>query len=277
MAVACLQGLRRDVPLAPHTTMKIGGPAEFFFEPRSIEELAAVDRPCRILGSGANLLVRDVGVRGIVIRLSKLNARRGLYVEAGANLATLVKETVGEGLAGLECLAGVPASVGGAIAMNAGGRHGEIGSVVKCVDVLDGGVVRRLTREEVGFRYRGTALGARVVLGAEFELRPDPDARRRYDEILAAKKATQPLGCRNAGCMFRNPAGLPAGRLIEEAGLKGAAVGGVHVSRKHANFFVNDGSGTADDVFRLVDLVRGTVRHRLGAELELEIIVWGEA
>lgn len=281
MPVACPGAvLRRGVPLGPLTTMKVGGPAEYFAEPRTIEELAALlatGIPWRILGSGANLLVRDRGVEGLVIRLHRLQRREGLYVEAGRNLPNLVKETVSEGLAGLECLAGVPATVGGAVAMNAGGRHGEIGDAIRFVDVLENGEVRRLSRAEVGFRYRGTALGGRPVVGAQFELRPDPRVGERYDAILAAKKATQPLGCRNAGCMFRNPPGGHAGRLIDESGLKGLAVGGIHVSRKHANFFVNDGTGTADDVFRLADLVRDAVRRRAGVELELEIVVWGEA
>ncbi len=281
MAIACPDVLlRRDVPLAPLTTMKVGGTADLFAEPASLEELSALlsrGGPIRILGSGANLLVRDSGVRGLVIRLHRLQRRRGLYVEAGRNLATLVKETVAEGRAGLECLAGVPATVGGAVAMNAGGRHGEIGSAVKSVDVIEEGRLVRRSRAEVGFRYRGTALGSAVVVGAELDLGFDPGVRARYEEILAAKKATQPLGCRNAGCMFRNPTVLSAGRVIDEAGLKGRSVGGIHVSRKHANFFINDGSGTADDAFRLVDLVREEVRRRTGIELELEIVVWGEA
>lgn len=285
MAVATIESglrekgllVRSEEPLWPHTTMKIGGPAEWFVEPRSIEELAAVvetGAPLRVLGSGANLLVRDAGIRGGVVRLNRMNRRHGDYVEAGANLPTLVKETVAEGLGGLEGLAGIPASVGGAVAMNAGGRHGEIGAVVRSVDVLEGGAVRRLAREEIGFRYRGTALGERIVLGAELVLAPDPLAVEKYDEILAAKKATQPIGCHNSGCMFRNPTGMHAGRLIDESGLKGKRVGGAHVSRRHANFIVNDGGATADDVLRLVDHVRDTVRRKFGIDLELEIVVW---
>ncbi|MBI2900746.1 MAG: UDP-N-acetylmuramate dehydrogenase [Planctomycetes bacterium] len=280
MPLACSDlGLRRNVPLGPLTTMKVGGPAAFFAEPRTLDELAAATSlgvPIRVLGAGADLLVNDGGVPDLVVRLTRMHARRGLYVEAGANLPNLVKETVAEGLGGLECLAGVPATVGGAVAMNAGGRHGEIGDAVRFVDVLEDGRIRRLSHDEVGFRYRGTALADRIVVGVEFDLRPDPAARARYEEILAAKKATQPLGCSNSGCMFRNPPGLSAGRLIDEAGLKGAGVGGARVSRKHANFFVNDGIATASDVFRLIDLVRDQVRRRTGIELELEVVVWGK-
>lgn len=270
--------VRREEPLAPYTTLKVGGPAEYFVEPRDPEELARVlaaarecDVPVRVLGSGANLLVRDAGVRGAVVRLTHLNRRRGWTVEAGYGLPRLVKESVGAGLAGLECLAGVPAAVGGAVRMNAGGRHGEIAGAVRAVDVVTfEGAARRLRRDEVGFRYRGTALEGAVVVAVEFELRHDPEAARRYHEILAAKKASQPLGVPSAGCMFKNPPGGHAGRLIDECGLKGARAGRAHISRKHANFIVNDGGATADDVLRLVDLVR----RRVPVPLELEVLVW---
>src|SRR5690348_13936585 len=158
--------------------MKVGGPADFFVEPRSPEDLAATfraarecDVPMRILGSGANLLVRDEGVRGADVRLTHLNRRDGLRAEAGYNFAKLVKETAAEGLGGLECLAGIPATVGGAVRMNAGGRHGETAAAVRYVDVMTpDGEIRRLTRDQVGFRYRGTALGSGVVLAAGFDL-----------------------------------------------------------------------------------------------------------
>src|SRR5579864_451201 len=158
--------------------MKVGGPADYFVEPRNPDELAAAYRaardcelPIRVLGSGANLLIRDEGVRGVVIRLTHLNRREGLHVEAGYNFAKLVKETAAEGLGGLECLAGIPAQVGGAIRMNAGGRHGETAATVKYVDIMTpAGEIRRLPRERVGFRYRGTALGDAVVLAAGFDL-----------------------------------------------------------------------------------------------------------
>jgi len=270
--------VRPEEPLAPYTTMKVGGPADFLIEPRDEQELALVvraarecDVPLRLLGSGANLLVRDEGVRGAVVRLARLNRRDGLRVQAGYNLARLVKETVHEGLAGLEALAGVPAAVGGAVRMNAGGRHGEIADCVRTVDVMSpDGEIRTLSKAEVGFRYRGTDLGDSIVLAAGFELRPDPGVRERYDAILGDKKRTQPLGSRNAGCMFKNPPGNHAGRLIDAWGLKGERVGAAHVSRKHANFIVNEGGATASDVLRLVDLVRS----RVPVPLELEVLVW---
>jgi UDP-N-acetylmuramate dehydrogenase len=270
--------VRSEEPLGRFTTMKVGGPAELFVEPRDEVQLAAVvraarecDVPLRLLGSGANLLVRDPGVRGAVVRLSRLDRRQGLHVQAGYNLSKLVKETVSEGLAGLEVVAGVPAAVGGAVRMNAGGRHGEIADSIRYVDVMDpDGGIHRLRKREVGFRYRGTELGDSIVVAAGFELRPDPEVRGRYETILGDKKRTQPLGSHNAGCMFKNPPGGQAGRLIDEWGLKGERVGGAHVSKKHANFIINEGGATASDVLRLVDVIRS----RVPVPLELEVLVW---
>jgi UDP-N-acetylmuramate dehydrogenase len=270
--------VRLEVPLGPLTTMKVGGPAEFFIEPETGDQLAEALRaareaeiPVRILGSGANLLVRDEGVRGAVFHLGRLCRRDGLHVQAGYRFARLVKETAAEGLSGLEVLAGIPASVGGAVRMNAGGRHGETAAAIRYVDVvgLDGSR-RRVPRAEVGFRYRGTGLGDAVVVAAGFDLEPADGVLERYEEVLGEKKRSQPLGTHNAGCMFKNPPGGHAGRMIDECGLKGLRVGGAHVSTKHANFIVNDGGASATDVLRLVDLVRS----RVPAPLELEVLVW---
>jgi len=270
--------VRLSEPLAPYTTMKVGGPADFFVEPRSPEDLAATflaarecDVSVRILGSGANLLIRDEGVRGAVVRLTHLKRREGLHVEAGYNFARLVHETAAEGLSGLECLAGIPAQVGGAIRMNAGGRHGETAAAVNYVDVMTpDGVLRRLSREEVGFRYRGTALGDAVVVAAGFDLRPGEGIRERYEEVLTQKKYSQPLGTHNAGCMFKNPPGGHAGRIIDQCGLKGMRVGNAHVSERHANFIENDGGATAADILRLVE----QIQSRAPVPLELEVLVW---
>jgi len=270
--------VRLDEPLAPYTTMKVGGPADYFVEPRNPDELAAAyraardcDLSIRLLGSGANLLIRDEGVRGVVVRLTHLNRREGLHVEAGYNFAKLVKETAAEGLSGLECLAGIPAQVGGAIRMNAGGRHGETSSSVKYVDVMTpDGALRRLRRDQVGFRYRGTGLGDAVVVAAGFDLHPLGGIRERYEEVLAQKKSSQPLGTHNAGCMFKNPPGGHAGRIIDECGLKGLRVGNAHVSEKHANFIENDGGATAADILSLVEKIQA----RAPLPLELEVLVW---
>ena len=270
--------VRLDEPLGPYTTMKVGGPADYFVEPRTPDQLAEAFRaardcslPVRLLGSGANLLIRDAGVRGVVVRLTHLNRREGLHVQAGYNFAKLVKETAAKGLGGLECLAGIPAQVGGAIRMNAGGRHGETAAAVKYVDVLTtDGDLRRLSKDQVGFRYRGTALGDAVVLAAGFDLQPADHIWDRYNDVLSQKKSSQPLGTHNAGCMFKNPPGGHAGRIIDECGLKGLRVGNAHVSKKHANFIENDGGATAADILKIVD----TIQARAPVPLELEVLVW---
>ncbi|MBI2931966.1 MAG: UDP-N-acetylmuramate dehydrogenase [Planctomycetes bacterium] len=274
---------RVDEPLALHTTLRIGGTADWFVRPRDERELADIlraarecDVPWRILGSGANILVGDAGVCGVVLHLGRMRRRDGTQVQAGYSLSQLVKETVAEGVSGLEFLAGVPASIGGAIVMNAGGRYGEIAQSVRAVDVVTPeGDVRRLSRGEVPFRYRSWGLApGHIALAAGFQWTPDPGTRARYDAVLAQKKATQPLGSPNAGCVFKNPPGRHAGRLIDEAGLKGARSGRAHVSRKHANFIINEGKAIAADVHRLIDLVRARVNERFEVDLELEILTW---
>lgn len=275
--------------LASGTTFRIGGPARWLVEPESPGQAAdtlraarACDIPVRLLGGGSNLLVRDAGIDGAVLRLNRLagaewGADGSVTVEGGASLPRLVKEAARRGLSGLEGLTGVPGSVAGALVMNAGGRHGEIGPAVRWVDVLDlDGTPRRLSHAEAGFRYRSTDLRGRIVLGARLELSPaDPAAlAAQYEDILRDKKETQPLGRPNAGCIFKNPAGHKAGRLIDECGLKGAREGAAHVSHKHANFIVNEGRATADDVLCLIDRIRAEVSSRRGVTLELEILVW---
>lgn len=269
---------RFDEPLSRHTTFRVGGPADVLVEPRDEEDLAGVLRaaagegvPLRILGGGANLLVRDEGVRGAVVRLSSLDRRRGSRVQAGRSLSRLIRETLREGLGGLETLAGIPGTLGGAVRMNAGGRHGTVGDAVRAVEILTpAGEPRRLSRQDVGFRYRGTALDGNVVVAADLDLRPDPEAPARFASILEEKKRTQPLDRPSAGCIFKNPPGQAAGKLIEECGLKGARAGGARVSPRHANFIVNEGEATASDILRLIDLIR----DRVPVPLELEVQVW---
>ncbi len=271
-----------DAPLGPRTTMKVGGPADVLVRPADEHELAAAARAAkdcdvswRMLGAGANLLVGDEGVRGAVLHLGRLRKRSDLHVQAGYSLPKLVKETVEEGLAGLECLAGVPATIGGAIAMNAGGRHGEIAQSIAYVDVLTPSCeLVRMTREEIPFRYRSWGLKAHIAVAAGFMLAPDPCVRRRYDEILGDKKSTQPLGSPNAGCIFKNPPNGRAGRMIDEAGLKGTRCGNAHVSTKHANFIINEGGALAGDVHRLIETIRRRVGALFGVDLELEILTW---
>lgn len=281
---------RQDEPLAPYTWLRVGGPAQFFVEPRSVEELSAVVRACReqdvktrILGDGSNLLVRDEGASGAVIRLPRelfsAVSVDGTTVraQAGALLSHVVSQAVRAGLAGMEILTGIPGTVGGALHGNAGGKGGDIGQFVREATVLTAAgesVVR--DGDELAFAYRQSSLDDLVILDATFELTPeDPDEiTRRMRKIWITKKANQPLSHQSAGCVFKNPRGQSAGQLIDRAGLKGTRVGGAEVSDRHANFIVTHDGAKAEDVIRLIDLARSRVLERLGVELELEVQIW---
>ena len=280
---------REGVPLAPYTWFRLGGPARFLFEPQSESELSEALRhlharaiPVRFLGKGANLLIDDAGVDAAVIRLIGESFERvtlaGTTVTAGAgaDLMKLVKQLSRSGLGGLEVLAGIPATVGGAVRMNCGGKYGEIGARVRSVRVVTptGEICER---SDVRFSYRATTLGEDRVVGATFELVSD-DPRRTadaYERIWREKMASQPaLGERSAGCIFKNPPEHKAGQLIDQCGLKGTRVGGAEVSHRHANFIVAHAGATARDVFDLITLVQGRVAAQRGVWLETEVEIW---
>lgn len=281
---------RPDEPLAPYTWLRVGGPAQFFVEPRSVEELAAVVRACheqelkvRVLGDGSNLLVRDEGASGAVIHLPRelfsAVSVDGTTVraQAGALLSHVVSQAVRAGLAGMEVLTGIPGTVGGALHGNAGGKGGDIGQFVREATVLtETGETLVRDGDELAFAYRQSSLDDLVILDAAFELTPDdPDEiARRMRKIWITKKANQPLSHQSAGCVFKNPRGQSAGQLIDRAGLKGTRVGGAEVSDRHANFVVTQDGAKAEDVLRLIDLMRSRVRERFGVELELEVQIW---
>lgn len=293
--------VRQERSLACLTKYRLGGPAQWFAEPQSLSQLAELIARCRsehvplrILGGGANLLVDDEGVSGVVVRLSapcftrvdwqthtpnvlRKDAPVLVRAGAGADMARLSLRAVRRGLTGLECMAGIPGSVGGCIRMNAGGRWGQIGNVVRQVTILEpSGRLCTLAPEQIGFGYRHTRLDGAVVCDALLELLPGdpPEIQRRYREIWRAKKKGQPLAAHSAGCVFKNPPGDSAGRLIDAAGLKNRAVGGAVVSPEHANFIVARQGGTARDVLQLINVVRRAVAERFSIELELEIEVW---
>jgi UDP-N-acetylmuramate dehydrogenase len=280
-----------NVPLAPYTWYKIGGPARWYVRPRNAEELQEAagrclenDIPIYVLGLGANLLVGDEGVNGAVFRLSHDHWRQvriaGGRVEAGAgvDMQKLVLRTVKQGLAGVECLAGIPGTVGGGVRMNAGGKFGDIGAVVSRVQVMasDGTHFER-TKDDLVFEYRSTNISAPFILGATLELEEeDPDRLvRRMKEIWMYKKNSQPLNTKNAGCIFKNPRGLSAGALIDQAGLKGMRIGGAEVSTKHANFIIAHPGCRADDVLRLIKVIKEKVYEKNEIVLESEVKIWG--
>jgi UDP-N-acetylmuramate dehydrogenase len=282
--------VRQGEPLAMHTWFQLGGPAEFFAEPESPDQLIALVRRChedgidmRLLGQGSNILVRDEGVPGVVLHLSApafCNIQidgRTLTAGGGALLGRVVTTTVHRGLAGLETLIGIPGTVGGALHGNAGTHSGSIGqwTIEATVVAANGEVVQR-SAEELVFGYRQSNLDDLVVLQASCELEEDNprELAQRMQKHWIVKKASQPMGHQSAGCVFKNPRGASAGELIDDAGLKGTRIGGAVVSDRHANFIIAEPECTAQDVLRLIDVIRGQVRDRMGIELELELEIW---
>jgi len=278
-------------PLAKHTWYKIGGPARYFVRPRTQEELQeAVARcienniPIHILGLGANLLVSDEGVDGAVFRLDQDYWRRvhfdGTTVEVGAgvDMQKLIIRTAREGLAGIEVLAGIPGTIGGGIRMNAGGKFGELGSFIQTVTVMDDeGTVFTRTKDDLVFTYRKSNISARFILGATLKQEQDDPEKvvKRTKEIWMYKQNSQPLNTKNCGCVFKNPGGgVGAGALIDQAGLKGMRVGGAEVSTKHANFIVAHPGCRADDVKRLINIIKEKIWDTKGLTLETEVQIW---
>ena len=284
--------LARDVPLAPLTTLRVGGPADRLATARdrsslaaSLELAATAGVPVFVLGNGSDVVVADAGIRGLVIR----NRSRAVTVDgtrvtadSGAAMAMLVRRCTSAALAGLEFGISIPGSLGGAVWANAGAHGGEMKDVVERVAVHDvsTGRVHELAAPECGFAYRESRFksSSEVVLGATLRLAPGEPAaiQRRIDAHQAARMATQPLADQNAGSVFRNPPGDHAGRLIEAAGMKGSRLGTARVSEKHANFIVTDAGASARDVRALGERVRATVAARFGVDLAYEIEFVGE-
>jgi UDP-N-acetylmuramate dehydrogenase len=279
-----------NLPLAERTWLKVGGAAQFFAEPASVDELLAVvarcrdeGLPARLLGGGSNVLVRDEGVAGMVISLAnpafakiELKAQRAT-IGGGASLANAITVTVGAGLAGLEPLVGIPGTVGGALHGNAGSHGGDIGQwACRATVMTRGGEILERDRGDLVFAYRQSSLDELAILEAQFELEEeDPvEVTKRMQKQWIVKKANLPMAHENTGCIFKNPRGMSAGMLIDQCGLKGERAGAVEVSQRHANFFVAQPGATATDVLQLMDLVRTRVAERMGVELETEIEIW---
>ena len=284
-----------NVPLAPRTTFRIGGPADLLAEASAVSELVEwvhlarrFDVPVFILGNGSNLLVRDSGIRGLVIENHcdqyflqvTEHGRAKLHVESGAALPNIANRMARQGWSGLEWAIGVPGTMGGAIVGNAGAHGSCIADNVLTVSILDEeNVTRELPKTELAFEYRTSRFKqtkSEIILSADFELvRGDPQTCiTRMNEFTEKRRGTQPTEA-SVGSMFKNPPNDFAGRMIEQAGLKGTRIGNVEVSQVHANFFVNRGGATANDVMQLIDLVRARVREKFNVELELEIEIVG--
>jgi len=237
----------------------------------------------QVLGQGANLLVLSKKVNAAVIKLGPESFTQieidgtQVHAGAGADLPRLVRQCIRAGLAGLEPLVGIPGTVGGAVRMNAGGRFGDIGAAISSVEVMDSaGRVHTRDKEGLVFGYRRTNIAAKFILGACFDLEPDDPQRvlRQAKQMWIYKKNSQPLANKSAGCVFRNPRGLSAGALIDQAGLKGERISGAMISPVHANFIVVDKSAKPDDVQKLISLMRKKVQEKFEVQLELELEIW---
>lgn len=281
-----------NAPMSEHTTLKLGGPADYLVFPRSAEEINALfaeagayNLPVTVIGHGSNLLVLDGGIRGLVICIGKnmrTITREGnmITAQAGAMLGSVAVEAAEAGLSGLEFASGIPGTVGGGVTMNAGAYNGEMSQVVKTVKALSpGGKEIVLSREEMDFSYRHSAVTEKnlIVTEATFELQPGDPAtiRAKMSELNARRAEKQPLDVPSAGSTFKRPEGFFAAALIDQCGLKGYSIGGARVSMKHAGFLVNTGN-SSKDFYDLMQKVQQIVDERVGVKLEPEIRILGE-
>lgn len=294
-APAFMRGLRGrllvDEPMSRHTSWRVGGVADYFYTPADKADLVKLlaqlpaEMPIYWVGLGSNLLVRDGGVAGMVLRTSKgLSALRfpapgRMVAEAGVSCAKVARAAVDHGLAGAEFLAGVPGSFGGALAMNAGAFGGETWDLVERIECVNrAGECAVFDASEIAFGYRRVELSGRGwLLSGRLSLRAagDDHGRRRIRSLLEKRNATQPVQSASAGSVFRNPHGDHAARLLEQAGLKGMRIGDAAVSETHANFIINRGNASADQIERLIEAARCEVKRRTGVELATEVRIIG--
>ena len=289
--------IRYSVPMSEHTSFRVGGPVDYLIFPADLEALRKTLYWCRqekvayfILGNGTNLLVKDGGIRGLAISLSRgfrevTELERGpkgslIFVEAGEPLGKLLEFSCEKNLTGLEWAAGIPGTVGGALFMNAGAFAGEMKDGLQSLRVMDGeGNVMEKGKEELSFSYRSLELKKGwVILGGKFKLKigNGQAIRSKMEEFLQKRMAKQPLNLPSAGSVFKNPSRIAAGKLIEEAGLKGTRIRDAQISEKHANFIVNRGQARARDILTLAEWVQEKVFQERGVRLEMEIQVVGE-
>jgi len=282
--------VRQNVPLAMHTWMQLGGPAEYFAEPRTTEELSSLlkiacreNLPVQILGAGSNILVPDEGVSGLVFRFTapeftEIRSEGSLvFAGGGAKLGRVITHSVHAGLGGIEGLIGIPGTVGGALVANAGTNNDDIGQAVKSVKIItDTGEIRELSRNEISFEYRHSSLEETIILSATLQLQEEDhlELSRRLQKLWIFRKTSQPMGHQCTGLVFRNPRGMIAGELIEKAGLKGTRIGGAVISERNANFIVVEAECTSNDVLRLIELVQTQVHKRLEVDLEIGLEIW---
>lgn len=288
--IETITGISKTVPLAPYTTFRVGGPARYLIEATSREQIANTVRaaradklPITILGGGSNVLISDAGIDGVVIVIKTTGVQiDGTHVvaEAGTLLQRCIQDTIKAGLAGLEHLVGIPGSIGGAIAGNAGTAQRWIAENITSVWIVDErSEIIQLPKEACNFSYRNSRFKnsqTEFILAGEFDLTPDDvvSIRKRSAEFIAKRKK-QPAGDACAGCIFKNTDTIPAGKLIDELGLKGKRIGGAYVSEDHGNFIVNDGTATAEDIVILISYIKQQVRDARGIQLHEEVRMLG--
>lgn len=285
--------VRVDEPMKSHTTFRVGGPADYFVTPRSAEEVAAVVKACKtygeplfVEGNGSNLLVGDKGVRGVVLQIFKSMSNiqvEGLEItaDAGASLAQIANSALANSLTGFEFAAGIPGTLGGAVVMNAGAYGGEMKDVLVSVKVLsEEGEILELSAEELELGYRTSIIPKKkyIVLSAKLKLEKGnaEEIRAYMDDLRKRRIEKQPLEYPSAGSTFKRPEGYFAGKLIQDAGLKGFTVGGAQVSEKHSGFVINKGDATAADIVSLMEQVADLVKKDSGVTLEAEVKRIGE-
>ncbi len=291
---AAIKGIRGEIkffePLSPLTSFRIGGPADAVVFPKDVNDLCQLVRQARgahvpiFVFGGTNVLIRDRGIRGIVVNLKQFTHIRDesddmVFAEAGVRMPLLLQHSINRSLSGLEWAAGIPGTVGGGVIMNAGTRLGEMKDVLHAIEMVDArGSLMIRQAADLLFGYRRAQVPKGVIVGAWFQL--TRSTRKKIEALtksyLQYRKNTQPLTLPNAGSIFKNPPRGSAGRLIEEAGLKGAKVGDAQISPKHANFIVNTGHARAADVIRLIQKIRRTVIQKTGKTLQLELKIVGE-
>jgi UDP-N-acetylmuramate dehydrogenase len=293
IAVVGKDNIKINEPMKNHTSFKVGGPADIFITPNDEIQIRDILRLCRenecpifVMGNGTNLVVKDGGIRGVVLKIfddfSKIYTEGSMITaEAGALLSVVSKEALRASLKGMEFASGIPGTVGGAIAMNAGAYNSEINDVIYSADVIDDDLnIRTLSKEELQMGYRTSIVSAKgyIAVRAKFALKIGEydEIKARMDTLRERRKAKQPLNMPSAGSTFKRPKESFAPKLIEEAGLKGRSVGGAMVSTMHSGFIVNVGNATADDILKLIDIVEETVYKKFKISLEPEVKVIGE-
>jgi UDP-N-acetylmuramate dehydrogenase len=281
-----------DEPMKKHTSFKVGGPADILVTPESAEDIIKLVQicsehgvPCIIIGNGSNLLVKDGGIRGVVVKLSRMDKIKvkgnRITAESGVKLLDLCNASMAEELTGLEFACGIPGSVGGAVAMNAGAYNGEVSNVIESAVCIDNeGNVRTLDKDELELGYRTSAILKRgyVVVEATFELQRGEKEKigSRIEDLNKRRSDRQPLEFPSAGSTFKRPEGHFAAKLIEDTGLKGLSVGGAEVSIKHSGFIINKQEASAKDILDLIEIVQKQVKEAYGVELHTEVRIIGE-